>query len=250
MNYQGAGRGNWTFQYTAGQLAFGATKQKEFRQAKVTEWKGWKDRTMAEIKTSGIEITEDVMTQLNTLVYSKSLGHNAGPKVQIKPDLVEKLTKCVQKVDEHERLANEYEGWIQTLLAQPDKSLDVTQADFLFFFINVKDIPGVSPSDKLGPILAQLASAPPVVPLDVPVFQLQPPGGTGIPAMTAPPLKAKTKKADAAMLSVPNFGPGLAPALTPVTPAPIATLGNIFVPPDFDDTSPEASFPLDDFPED
>lgn len=226
------GRAQWVFLYTAGQLAHGAQKQKDYREDRAKAWERAQEKVMTEIRSSGIEVTEDVMAQLQiSASYSKS-GGMRGPTVSINQDLADKFNKCVGKVKEHKDLAEQYEGWIQALQAQPEKELEVTQQDFLYFFMNVKDIPGVVPKTALTPVTARAAlDAMPeakVTSLDPPALTL-----TGLTPMTAPPLKPK--KGEAPMMTVPALGPAAS---------------GVFVPPDFGDDCVDGSSALDGFPDD
>jgi hypothetical protein len=238
MNMQHFGHGEragWTFTYTAGQLAYGAQKQKDYREDRSRLWSATQEKVMAEIRASGIEITQDVMTQLQiSATYTKSGGMNRGPTVSINQDLADKFAQCVAKVKEHKDLAEQYEGWIQTLSAQSEKELEVTQQDFLFFFFNVKDIPGVVSKTVLTPAVATqtLASMPQVqITSTKPAkAQLIPPINPLSP-MTAPPLKPKA--GEVPMATVPSLGPAAA---------------NVFVPPDFDDDL--GGNPGNDWPQD
>lgn len=226
QHYIQTGRGNWSFTYTAGQLAYGAQKQKEYREERVRIWKALYAQQEEELRSKGITISTSVAAAMSiSSTYLKG-GQSAGARIQIDPELERKVLECESKVKEHERLRDEYEGWIQTLSAQQDKELEVTQQDFLYFFLNVKDIPGVDkkseatwgvPTERLAVEIpqVQVASLRPASAKKVaPANPLSP--------MTAPPLALKA--GEKPMLTVPSLGPAAA---------------NVFVPPDFGDDTPE-----------
>ena len=60
MNYGTGKRDEWEFEYTASKLAEGAQAQKEFRLGRVKVWTDAKAKLMAEVKESGLEVTESV----------------------------------------------------------------------------------------------------------------------------------------------------------------------------------------------
>lgn len=123
-------RDEWEFEYTASDLAEGAARQKEFRLGRVKWWKEAKDQVMAEVKESGLEITESLAAALTNY----STQQMAGPQVMVRADLQKKLTECHSKIQSHQWAADEYDGWVQVLSANPDARLKLTQADWLYFF--------------------------------------------------------------------------------------------------------------------
>lgn len=124
-------RTEWEFEYTANKLADGAEAQKTHRLSRVEAWSEAKAKVMAEVKDSGIEVTESVATDMKS--YSTtSAGY--GPRVTVRDDLQRKLTECHGKIQTHTAAAAEYDGWIQVLRANPEKRLPLTQADWLYFF--------------------------------------------------------------------------------------------------------------------
>jgi histidinol-phosphate/aromatic aminotransferase/cobyric acid decarboxylase-like protein len=122
-------REGWEFEYTASKVAEGAVRQRQFRLAKVLWWKEAKAKVMAEIKESGIEVSESVADQISN--YSTQA---IGPRVMVRSDLQTKLTECHQKIQQHQQAADEYAGWVQVLRANPENRLKLTQADWLYFF--------------------------------------------------------------------------------------------------------------------
>ncbi len=121
-------RDEWEFEYTARVLADGADTQKAFRESRVKWWTEQKEKLMAEVRESGLEVSESVGA-----AYSNSTV-GMGPKVTIKADLQAKLTECHNKIQQHQQAAAEYDGWVQVLGANPESRLKLTQGDWLYFF--------------------------------------------------------------------------------------------------------------------
>lgn len=122
-------RDEWEFEYTASKLAEGAAKQKEFRLGRVAWWEDAKQAVMAEVKESGLEISESMAAGLQN--YSTNIS---GPQVTVRGDLQKKLSECHMKIAGHQQAAEEYDGWLQVLLANPEARLKLTQSDWMYFF--------------------------------------------------------------------------------------------------------------------
>lgn len=130
MMHIGSGkRDEWEFEYTASKLAAGATAQKAFRLSRVKWWTEAKDKVMAEVKESGLEVNESVAAAISN--YSTQMQ---GPQITVRADLQKKLQECHSKIQSHQQAADEYDGWVQVLTANPENRLALTQADWLYFF--------------------------------------------------------------------------------------------------------------------
>jgi histidinol-phosphate/aromatic aminotransferase/cobyric acid decarboxylase-like protein len=129
ISTRGTNRQDWEFEYRGAKVAEGAVRQRQFRLAKVLWWKEAKAKVMAEIKESGISVSESVADQISN--YSTQA---VGPQVMVRSDLQRKLTECHTKIQQHQQAADEYAGWVQVLRANPDQQLHLTQADWLYFF--------------------------------------------------------------------------------------------------------------------
>lgn len=126
------GNGNrheWIFTYQAQALAAGASNQQAFRLSRVQWWTNKKAEVMAEIRESGVEITESAAAEISN--YATQMQ---GPRVHIRPDLQEKLTECHDKIQSNQFAADEYAAWFQVLHANSQYSLSLTHADWLYFF--------------------------------------------------------------------------------------------------------------------
>ena len=124
-------RDEWEFEYTATEIADGAAAQKEHRLSRVAAWTEAKAKVMAEVKESGIEVSESLAADMKS--YSNATT-GYGPQVMVRGDLQKKLTEAHQKIATHTRAAAEYDGWMQVLRANPEQRLKLTQEDWLYFF--------------------------------------------------------------------------------------------------------------------
>lgn len=121
-------RHEWEFEYTARDLAKAAKSQQEFRLSRVSWWQGQKKKVMDEIKEAGIEVEESI----GSLYSNTSAG--MGPQVVVRTDLQRKLTECHKKIEEHTKLAKDYDGWFQVLNGNPESRVKLHHDDWLFFF--------------------------------------------------------------------------------------------------------------------
>jgi hypothetical protein len=121
-------RNDWEFEYTASKLAEGARAQLAFRRGRIEAWTKAKREVMAEIKESGIEVSESMGAGFSN--YTEKMG----PQVMVRGDLQRKLTECHAKIREHEKEADEIGGWIQVLEANPEARLKLNHSDWIYFF--------------------------------------------------------------------------------------------------------------------
>ena len=130
MHIRSGKRDEWEFEYTASKLAEGAAAQKAFRLGRVTWWTDAKAKVMAEVKDTGLEVTESVAAGISNYVNTQM----AGPQIMVRADLQKKLAECHSKIQSHQQAADEYDGWVQVLGANPENRMKLTQADWLYFF--------------------------------------------------------------------------------------------------------------------
>jgi Zn ribbon nucleic-acid-binding protein len=121
-------RDAWTFDYAARDLAEAAAKRCTHHQQRTAWWESKKTETLAQIRESGIEISESVATG-----YSAA-NATFGPQLRIKDEVKQALTECFVKIKEHTAAARKYEGWSKFLNANPDAELKIDQSDWAFFF--------------------------------------------------------------------------------------------------------------------
>lgn len=124
-------RQEWEFEYTASKLADGARKQRDHRLSRIEAWKEAKDKVMAEVRESGIEISESAAADMKAYTNTTQ---SYGPQVMVRTDLQQKLTECHNKIQQHTKAAAEYDGWVQVLEANAESRLKLTQNDWLYFF--------------------------------------------------------------------------------------------------------------------
>ena len=130
MHIGNGNRSEWEFEYTARNLADGAKDQKAFRLSRAQWWAEAKSKVMDEIKSTGLEVNESVAAIISNYANISMTA----PQVSIRADMQKKLTECHSKIQSHTQAADEYEGWIQVLSANPENRLKLTQADWLYFF--------------------------------------------------------------------------------------------------------------------
>lgn len=123
-------RDEWEFEHMASKLAEGAAAQKAHQLSRVEWWTAAKERLMAEVRESGLEVSESVATGLR----SSTLSQIDGPQITVRHDLQKKLAECHGKIQSHRRAVAEYDGWEQVLRTNPESRLKLTQADWLYFF--------------------------------------------------------------------------------------------------------------------
>ena len=130
MNLKNGKRDEWEFEYTASKLAEGAAAQKAFRLSRVTWWTDAKAKVMAEVKDTGLEVTESVAAGISNYTTTQM----AGPQIMVRADLQKKLAECHGKIQSHQQAAAEYDGWVQVLSANSESRHKLTQSDWLYFF--------------------------------------------------------------------------------------------------------------------
>lgn len=121
-------RDKWEFEYTASALADAAEAQRDFRKGRVEWWKAKQAEVMTKIKESGISVHESPGAS-----YSNSTA-GFGPQVMIDATLQQDLGECASKIKEHTTYAKAYDGWVQTLRANPESRLKLHHDDWLTFF--------------------------------------------------------------------------------------------------------------------
>jgi len=122
-------RSEWTFRHKGADLAKAASDQSRFREERIAFWKAKHAEAMALVRDSGIEVQESMA--------GHGYGNKTmvdGPRVLVRADLQAKLTECHGKIGEHQTAKAEYDGWVQVLSANPHAELDLTHADWLYFF--------------------------------------------------------------------------------------------------------------------
>lgn len=124
-------RTEWEFEYTASRLATAANAKLEIHKRKLTWWEGKKSETMERIKATGIQVHDSVAAS-----YSNTKGA-FGPRIEIEAGMQRDLSECQEKILEHNRLVQEYDGWRQVFEANPESRLKLTHADWLHFFADM-----------------------------------------------------------------------------------------------------------------
>lgn len=127
-------RDEWEFEYTASKLAEGAEAQKAHRLSRAAWWTDQKASLMAEVKESGLEVTESIAAQYGSTMPVGNLRGGGAPQINVRHDLQMKLVECHTKIESHTGAAAEYDGWIQVLRANPETRQKLNHEDWLYFF--------------------------------------------------------------------------------------------------------------------
>lgn len=127
-------RNKWEFEYTGSQLAVAAKKKCQHRLDRLSRWEEQKAQVMAEVRKSGIEVSESV----GAAYANKTSGY--APEVMVRTDLQKKLSECHIKIMEHSAAAREYDGWRQVMSASPNARVPLNHDDWLYFFGEDKDL--------------------------------------------------------------------------------------------------------------
>lgn len=114
-------RSDWTFQYGGGSLSGAARRQAAYHRERETFWQ--KEQGVAEValKEKGFVVEE----------YAVTGGYQAQAKID--PTLQTRYTDCYKKRMEHQRKAEEYEGWADVMAKHPGQTFDLHHDDVLFF---------------------------------------------------------------------------------------------------------------------
>lgn len=124
-------RNEWKFEYTASKLADAAQAKIVWHTERLDWWKNKKEEVFATIRSEGLEVDEKISLEF---VNPKSRDWERGAQVMIRNDLQKDLDECLEKLQAHTKCLNEYNGWQQVLIANPENRLSLDINDWLFFF--------------------------------------------------------------------------------------------------------------------
>jgi hypothetical protein len=124
-------REEWKFDYTAVKLAEAAQEKINYHSSRLSWWRSRKDEVFNTIRSEGIEVDEKISL---TFDNPKSRDWNAGAQVMVRNDLQKDLDEVMDKLKWHTKLLNEYDGWQQVLISNPENRLSLDIKDWLFFF--------------------------------------------------------------------------------------------------------------------
>ena len=124
-------REKWDFSYTAEQLSQATAKKLAFHQERLAWWKDKRLSVMATIRAEGLEINEKIALEYRS---PKSSDWNNSSQVVIRNDLKNALQECQEKLVHHTSKIQDYSGWHQMLMANPQTQQSLDVEDWLFFF--------------------------------------------------------------------------------------------------------------------
>ncbi len=123
------GKQFWQFSYTVAQVLAGAQVKLEWHKGREAHWSKTKEEVIVKIKDEGLEIDESLAGSGSNVNYGRRT------EINVRNDLMRDLHESDGKVKEHAAKVQEYGGWVQVLEAQkPADTLQLTQADWLYFF--------------------------------------------------------------------------------------------------------------------
>lgn len=124
-------RTDWQFDYTAVKLGEAAQAKINWHTERLEWWNTKKDQVFATIRKEGLEVDEKISMGFSN---PKSRDWERGAQVMVRNDLQKDLEECLQKLQAHTKQLNEYNGWNQVLVANPENRLSLDIDDWLFFF--------------------------------------------------------------------------------------------------------------------
>jgi len=124
-------RNEWKFEYAASKLAEASQNKIDWHTERLNWWKTKKDEVFTTIRSEGLEVDEKISARFNN---PKSRDWEGGAQVMIRNDLQKDLDECLEKLQSHTKCLNDYKGWHQVLIANPENRLSLDIADWLFFF--------------------------------------------------------------------------------------------------------------------
>lgn len=128
-------RQQWRVSYTGTRLATAAKDKKAYHAGRAQVWFDAKEKVMAEIRESGVEVNESLVDEMRRQgAYSVSNSLRGAPVVAIRDDLVAKLQEAHGKVASHEELVKQYDAWAQMMDAHPETQFQLEHDDWMFFF--------------------------------------------------------------------------------------------------------------------
>ncbi len=124
-------REKWEFGYSAAQLSEATAKKLTFHQERLAWWKEKRLSVMTTIRAEGLEINEKIALEYRS---PKSADWNNSSQVVIRNDLKTALQECQEKLVHHTTKIQDYSGWHQMLVANPEAKQHLDIEDWLFFF--------------------------------------------------------------------------------------------------------------------
>lgn len=124
-------RDDWKFEYPASRLAAAATEKIAYHRERLAFWRATREQVMATIRSEGLEIDEKIVLGMRN---PKSRDWDRGAEVMIRNDLQKDLAECLEKLKWHTDKLEQYGGWEQLLVANPEARQALDIDDWLFFF--------------------------------------------------------------------------------------------------------------------
>jgi hypothetical protein len=123
-------RDGWTFEISAAALADAAKAKLQHHQGRLMHWTRARDAVMDDVRQKGISVE----TSMAENHYSSSVARGYEPTIVVDALFQRRLNEASQKIAEHTKKCAEYDGWVQVLSANKDRTYPLNADDYLFFF--------------------------------------------------------------------------------------------------------------------
>lgn len=124
-------RNEWVFHIPVADILKAAEGKLVFHSGRVEWWKNKKAEVMDKIREDGIEVDDSLAADSPKF---SSANYRRDTSVNIRADLQEDLSECVNKIRDHETKVRDYQSWCNVLAASRQAELDMHQDDYNFFF--------------------------------------------------------------------------------------------------------------------
>lgn len=124
-------RKDWTFDYTAADLAEAARTKIAHHEQRLGFWRAQREEVLGKIRSEGLEIDEKIVMAYPT---PKARDWSRANRVTVRDDLRERLDECLAKLRQHTELLRDYQGWLAMLSANPQSRLPLDVEDWQHFY--------------------------------------------------------------------------------------------------------------------
>lgn len=114
-------RNEHIFQFSGKQISAAAEAEGAYHTARVAWWKDEQEKALAKAKTAGVEVRE----------YDVTGGKRA--EIVLDPSVSARLSECVNKIQSHQRSADQFQIEAAAYGTQPARVYDLHPDDVLYF---------------------------------------------------------------------------------------------------------------------
>ena len=110
-----------------------AGKQEQDRRTRKGRWEAKFKEVMTEIKANGLSVEESLAAAMsNTAMATAAYGRE--PMLRVDNKLQRDLVEAYQRIDIHDRAAEEYAAWRSMMYQAGERRVVLTHADWVYFF--------------------------------------------------------------------------------------------------------------------